>query len=779
VKIAIYSCAEDAEPLEQDCTWEELVELLSNHARRPEKDGGLWSPVRIEGLRDSDNVRAITFAVFDVDHRTRDEVTALAERLAGTEHLAYTTFSHLSGGPDDLCLRLVMPLSREVLPSEWPAVRQAIVDMFGITSPDLRKTRDLARMYYLPAAPEGAEAWTEHNRGEVLDVDSLVLESARAQHGLAHDRGDRPVRESGNQGADDATAAADGDAGAEPARPFDLHEARTRLRRIRKPESAELVRRILEGQPLAPKGDRDNTVNALASILAFVLPEAPPEGALELCRASINLMPNPDGVDWCGKFLDSFERAQERKRDEQAKSERLNALVRAKGAALKPPEADEAEPAEAIDDTWKQQLLVKVDSDGSQTIKSNPTNVYLILKHSPEWRGVIRWNEVTHRIEVVGGPLPKVHPDVFDVAVSNWLALSHWQLAVDHRKVGPQVAAVARENAYDPLKDWLEGLQWDGTPRAERLFVDYLGAETTNGDGEDISDHLALLGRKWLISAVARALQPGCKVDTILILEGEQGLKKSMAYDILGGQWFADTSVSIGDKDGAMVASARWIVELAELDSFRRAESETLKAFLSRRVDYYRPPYGRSLEECPRRAVFVGTTNKDTYLSDPTGNRRYWPVTVTRIEADKLKQDREQIWAEAVAAYKAGERWHFEGDEVKRAEALAQERAEPVTHVEAVLEWWKALPPARRPSEVTSRTVAREALKLEDARIDRATETQIGTALSHLGFKKKRPLRDGVRLRVYAAPEHMKGMPQTLRTHVSPTLQEKLKGVAS
>jgi hypothetical protein len=211
---------------------------------------------------------------------------------------------------------------------------------------------------------------------------------------------------------------------------------------------------------------------------------------------------------------------------------------------------------------------------------------------------------------------------------------------------------VAKENPYNPVRDYLESMVWDGTARLESVPEDILGAERSLLNVEII--------RRWFISAVARAMRPGCKVDTVLILVGDQGFFKSSYFKVLAGaDYFSDSPIDIANKDAAMALARCWVQEWAELESMQRARSQnSVKAFLSSSTDTYRPPYSRNVVTSPRHCVIVGTSNDRDILSDPTGNRRYWIVPVgAPVNLELLIQWRDQLWAEAVAAFRAGENW--------------------------------------------------------------------------------------------------------------------------
>jgi putative DNA primase/helicase len=224
---------------------------------------------------------------------------------------------------------------------------------------------------------------------------------------------------------------------------------------------------------------------------------------------------------------------------------------------------------------------------------------------------------------------------------------------------------VAQEASYHPVREYLGELCWDGVSRIAGIKSDVLQSEDP-----PISD---VVLRRWMVSAIARVMQPGCKVDTVLILVGPQGAGKSSFFEVLASElWFSDSTIDIHNKDAYMALARAWIVEFPELESMQRARDvDSVKAFLSSRVDSYRPPYGRAVMKVPRTCVIVGTTNQDTFLTDPTGNRRYWPVTVgPKIALERLRTERDQLWAEARVAFEVGERWWLSEQEEQELSAL-------------------------------------------------------------------------------------------------------------
>lgn len=207
------------------------------------------------------------------------------------------------------------------------------------------------------------------------------------------------------------------------------------------------------------------------------------------------------------------------------------------------------------------------------------------------------------------------------------------------------ITFIALENSYHPLRDYLNGLVWDETERVENAFINYLGAK---GDRH----YLQAVSRKFFQACVQRAFHPGCKFDHMVVLEGPQDIGKSTFARVLAHEkWFIDGLPNFADKDAALYLQGSWICELSELAAMYKTTNESTKAFVTRTVDKFRPPYGRSRVDFKRTTVFIGTTNNPDYLTDRTGNRRFWPVEVTQCNFKALGRDKDQLWAEAVFKY--------------------------------------------------------------------------------------------------------------------------------
>ena len=259
------------------------------------------------------------------------------------------------------------------------------------------------------------------------------------------------------------------------------------------------------------------------------------------------------------------------------------------------------------------------------------------------------------------------------------------------------------------------------------------------------------MGSKWLIAAVTRVYKPGAKFDSALILEGEQGIGKSTALRILatfsGENYFLDSASDIKNKDTLMMLQGKIIIEMAELASFRKAENQEIKTFIDRQIDEYRPPYGRMAIKRPRYFVFGGTTNEtdDGYLTDPTGNRRYWPVLCKSIDLDALERDKAQLWAEAVYRYKQGERIWLTKDEALLSKAEQYKRQIEDAWQENIEKFTRNL------WEVSIEDICK-ALELKPKDITNFTKSRIKNTLRHLGWYETRRTNVGRVWRLRGAP---------------------------
>jgi len=427
-----------------------------------------------------------------------------------------------------------------------------------------------------------------------------------------------------------------------------------------------------------------------------------------------------------------------------------------------------AAPVESEGDaSWTKALLYKTDKNGNQTeLRGCPANASTILRHDTHWRGMVRRNEFTGAAEIWGGPIfqqqpPKPLPvtDEHVTKIAMWLQQRPeiaMRFDISTQSLYEVINAVASDHSYHPIRDYCDEVEWDGAPRLDSWLETYLGAKLLDAAGEDITAYVRAAAAKWLIAAVARVYEPGCKVQNVLILEGEQGLRKSTAFEVLASRpFFTDQTMDIGHKDTSIATTKNWIVELAELDAFRKSEHTQAKAFFTRDWESYRPPYGRHEIKRPRVCIFGGTSNRDDYLTDPTGNRRYWPVVCTKVDVAALERDRDQLWAEAVARYQAGKAersdclWWLTKAEEEIAFRAAEERVAPDDWEDKILRWWAQV--AGRPMDVRIGTVLEIALGFTADKMHHGVSTRAGACLKKLGFTRKRK-REAGRLLWYYEP---------------------------
>ena len=321
-------------------------------------------------------------------------------------------------------------------------------------------------------------------------------------------------------------------------------------------------------------------------------------------------------------------------------------------------------------------LDMKVDWQDSLAANTNGTpyanelNVITALERAPELRGIVAYNEFADDIEIVKPPpwqnSSETWSDIDRIELQAWLQANGLNIT-RASVVQDAVITVARRAGFNPVADYLNGLEWDKTPRLDTWLQHYMGAV---GD----SDYLAAIGPRIMVGAVARIEEPGCKLDTVPVFEGPQGLGKSRGVAILGSPWNADGVPDLHTKDAAIQIQGVWLVELEELASMSRADVEHVKAFLSRTTDRYRPPYGRNAINRPRRCAFIATTNLQDYLKDETGNSRFWPIRCRDIRCDLLQADKSQLWAEAMHLYKSGYQWHLTDNDTALAEREQEAR---------------------------------------------------------------------------------------------------------
>ncbi len=294
-------------------------------------------------------------------------------------------------------------------------------------------------------------------------------------------------------------------------------------------------------------------------------------------------------------------------------------------------------------------------------------NVLIAMRTATQLIELVRFNEFALNIEFLRTPPWRdatpgtAWTEADDTQCAAWLQAAGLKVR-GNAAVANCIQVAARDRPCHPVREYLKSLTWDGEQRVQIWLAEYLGA---HGD----TRYLAAVGKRFLISAVARILRPGCQADHVLVEEGAQGIGKTSAVRALAVRpdWFAGSLPDIHSKDAPLQLLGRWIIEIAELKAVRNTQVEATKSFITETADTFRPPYARRTAQFPRQCVFIATTNETEYLRDRSGNRRYWPVRCGRIDVDALIRDRDQLWAEAVRLFRDGEAWHLTREETELA----------------------------------------------------------------------------------------------------------------
>ena len=409
-------------------------------------------------------------------------------------------------------------------------------------------------------------------------------------------------------------------------------------------------------------------------------------------------------------------------------------------------------------DDWRSRLLTSMVPTGdgkwkSVTQKSSP-NVTTILRYHPHWREVLAYDAFAERV-ILTRPAPWCEEDAPGKreegtwSETDALRLVAW-LAREERlyvKAGTAlegVSVAAEATHVHPVRDYLESLRWDAQFRTPTWLTRYCCVADTPYARE--------VGRRWLISAVARVMRPGCQVDCMLVFESkEQGRGKSRALRALvpDSRWHSETGVTIGDKDSYQSLHGIWIYVFDELGSTRKSDVAKVKNFITATKDHYRPSYARLARDFARQTVFAGTIDEEEYLTDRAGNRRYWPV---RIEGDvdvlAIVRDRDQIWAEAFAAYQSGAPWHVDTPELR---AMCEEAQRARVHSdpwEPIVATWLAR--NANLDGVTVTEVLQGAIGKDAKDITTGDGTKAAAVLRSLGYERgPRRWESGAEVRRY------------------------------
>lgn len=606
--------------------------------------GGFVGGYLSSGIRKNANVMYRTVATLDIDYGTVnvwDDFTM----AFGFAAMIYSTHKHSSKTPR---YRLVFPLSRQVSPAEYEPLCRKIAAEIGIDLFD-DTTYELPRLFYWPSTSKDADFVFDYQDGPACDVDAILSQyvdykdvsawplSSREGDVIAHEikkQGD-PTEKPGVIGAF--------------CRAYSIEDA------IDTFLSDKYEKTGHEGRYTYKLGSVAGGLVCYEGKFAYSHHETDPASkqlcnAFDLCRVHLF-----GAQDEGSRALDVTRKPSYAAMQEFAAKDKavklLMARERAQAAADDFDGLDDAELPEDYNDEWKAEL----EYTKSGKLLCNIANIILILENDPALAGHIVHDLFTGMDSAKDG-LPwnknaNQWTDTDDANLRVWLE-KHYDIT-GKEKIADALTAVLTRHSYHPIRDYLNGLTWDGVPRLDRIIIDYMGAED--------SELNRAMSRKHFVAAVARVFNPGCKYDYCLIMSGAEGIGKSTLLRVMGGKWFNDSITTLEGKEGMEQLRRAWVVELGELSSIKRSDVEQVKAHLSKQVDIYRAAYARRVLEHPRQCVFCGTTNEALFLKGDTGNRRFWVIPVVaelrkyKDWSEAIRRDRDQLWAEAVHYYKQGE----------------------------------------------------------------------------------------------------------------------------
>ena len=667
----------------KEFNWSELLDKLAQTTRTREtaaeyaalpkgerdniKDvGGFVGGYLKNGKRNNASVVNRCLVCLDADYA--DE--GMLDDLDLTFINAYALYSTHSHTPEKMRLRLIIPLTRTVTPDEYAAVSRRVADELTLTRFD-PTTFEPARLMYWPSTPEDGEFVFRYNDAPFLDPDAVLAtypdwtdaslwpttrpleERTRAKIGKQED----PLEKKGIIGAFCRAHSITDALEHILSERYTPTEQDDRYTFVGGSTTGGLVvyddKYAYSHHATDPAGGKLCNAFDLVRLHLFTPGGTAPDGSQVGDEASsISAMRSYAAADEATRIQLTEERL--RQADEDFSEE--------------PPERSQSNTAEIAAD-WQSKLTY----DKMGNIKNTLTNLLLIMQNDPQLKGVV-FNQLSDGMEIRDdiAPVPWKHPSKFWRDADDKQIISYIEThygAFSNRNYDVAIGKVTDDRSYHPIRDYLSSLpEWDRTPRIETLLIDYLGAPDNR--------YVRAVTRKTLCAAVKRVLQPGIKFDTMLVLNGPQGVGKSTLIAKLGGEWFND-SLSLNDtkdKTAAEKLQGFWIMEIGELAGLRKAEVETLRSFLSRQNDIYRASFGKRATPHLRQCVFFGTTNEESgYLRDTTGNRRFWPVktpgTGYKHSWQLTREEIDQIWAEALYCVNSGEKIYLDSD----LDALAQE----------------------------------------------------------------------------------------------------------
>ena len=646
----------------QQVTFDELCERLSQTVRTPEtveeypklpkserdraKDKGGFVGGKLKGgRRKRDTVEGRSMLTQDADHAGIGFIDSY-EMLCPYASCLYTTHGHTPEAPR---VRVVVPLTRDVTPDEYAAISRLFAAEWGIDQFDECSHRPHQLMYW-PTTPADGEYVFKRCDGEWLDPDRYLAAHPgwRDCAGLPRSVREGGIVERGRKQQEDPLGK-QGVIGAF-CRTYGINEAVHVFLKDIYQESA------LQGRFDYIPADSSAGVVVYDDVFAYSHHATDPA---------------------CGKLLNAFDLVRihkfgglDEKVPEDTEAAKLPSFKAMCEFAVKDENVkmtiagERMEKAEkefsGENEDWLKQLEYE---KRSTVVKNTLRNLLLILNNDEKLKGIV-FNQLSDGMEIKG-EVPWEHPSRFwrdadDAQLISYVDLTYGTFSARNYDIA--VTKVADDRSYHPIREFLASLpEWDKVPRVDTILVDFLGASD--------NAYVRAVTRKTLCGAIARVMNPGCKFDTMLVLNGPQGKGKSTLISKLCGEWFNDSLLlnDTKDKTAAEKLQGYWILEIGELAGLKKTEIETLRGFLSRQNDIYRASFGRRATPHPRQCVFIGTTNAENgYLRDTAGNRRFWPVKTpgdaARASWEMTEEEIRQIWAEALVRYKEGEPLHLDNE---------------------------------------------------------------------------------------------------------------------
>jgi len=691
MKIAVGNSRMDKKWKNKDISWEDFCNRVSATIRTTEtvseyrkmtknkqdaiKDvGGFVGGALKEGKRKNGHILCRDLLTLDMDYATPgiwDGITMLHDFKCST----YSTHKHTNENPR---LRLIIPLSREISEDEYPAVSRMVAKEIGIDLFD-DTTYEPVRLMYWPSTPLDGEFFYKEKDGTPLDPDkylAMYKDWRDTSTWPVSSRQSEVVKRSITQQADPLSK--EGVVGAF-CRAYPIEDAiETFLTDVYEPS-------VMEGRYDYIPADSSAGLVVYDNKFAFSHHATDP--------ASSKLLNTFDLVR-LHKFSGLDDKAADNTPPSKLPSFKAMSELAVKDERVKSQFAEErkAQAKQEFMDTDEWQSQLSLDKTG--TIQNTLQNLALILENDESLKSIV-FNQLLDGMEIKDS-VPWAHPSKFwrdadDAQLIRYIDSSYGVFS--KRNYDVAVMTVTDDRSYHPIREYIDSLpKWDGTERVETLLIDYLGAEDNK--------YVRAVTRKTLCAAISRVLHPGCKFDSMLVLNGPQGVGKSTLISKLAGDWFSD-SLNLGDtkdKTAAEKLQGYWILEICELAGLKKAEVETLRSFLTRQNDIYRASFGKRATPHFRQCIFFGTTNAEKgYLRDTTGNRRFWPVKTPggsgRPSWQMTQQEALQIWAEVLIYVNKGEKLYLEADMEDLAKAEQREAMESDEREGLVREYLDALLP--------------------------------------------------------------------------------------